>query len=115
MAASTTLGSILVDGSGRTLYLFEKDGPNQSACAGACTVDWPVDHTSATPRAGSGVQVSMLGAIRRSDNTMQVTYNGHPLYYFSGDSQAGQFNGQGVDAFGAKWFAVAPTGSKVGS
>jgi predicted lipoprotein with Yx(FWY)xxD motif len=109
-AASTSLGMILVDGSGRTLYLFEKDQPNQSACAGACAAAWPVDHSSGTPKAGSGVTASMLGTIKRSDNTTQVTYNRHPLYYYAGDSGAGQQNGQGVDAFGAKWFAVTPAG-----
>ena len=109
-ATSTSLGMILVDGSGRTLYLFEKDQPNQSACAGACAAAWPVDQTSGTPKAGSGVTASMLGTITRSDNTTQVTYNKHPLYYFQGDSGTGQHNGQGVDAFGAKWYVVTPAG-----
>lgn len=112
-AASTSLGMILVDGSGRTLYLFEKDQPNQSACAGACAAAWPVDQSSGAPKAGSGVTASMLGTITRADNTTQVTYNKHPLYYFQGDSGAGQHNGQGVDAFGAKWFAVTPAGGAV--
>jgi predicted lipoprotein with Yx(FWY)xxD motif len=112
--ASTKSGMILVDGSGRTLYLFEKDQPNQSACSGACVAAWPVDHSSGTPRAGSGVKASLLGTFRRGDNTTQVTYNHHPLYYYSGDSGAGQQNGQGVDAFGAAWFVVAPAGGKVG-
>jgi predicted lipoprotein with Yx(FWY)xxD motif len=112
-ATSTMLGMILVDGSGRTLYLFEKDQPNQSACAGACAAAWPVDQSSGTPKAGSGVTASLLGTIKRSDNTTQVTYNKHPLYYFQGDSGAGQQNGQGVDAFGAKWFVVGPAGGAV--
>ena len=112
--ASTKLGMILVDGSGRTLYLFEKDQPNQSACSGACVAAWPVDPSSGTPKAGGGVKASLLGTISRSDNTTQVTYNHHPLYYYSGDSGAGQQNGQGVDAFGAAWFVVAPNGAKVG-
>jgi predicted lipoprotein with Yx(FWY)xxD motif len=114
MAASTKLGMVLVDGSGRTLYLFEKDQPDQSACSGACAAAWPVDNSSGTPKAGSGVQASLLGTIKRSDNTTQVTYNHHPLYYYSGDSGAGQQNGQGLNAFGATWFVVAPAGSKVG-
>jgi predicted lipoprotein with Yx(FWY)xxD motif len=112
-ASRTSLGMILVDGSGRTLYLFEKDQPNQSACAGACAAAWPVDQSSGAPKAGSGVTASLLGTIKRSDNTTQVTYNKHPLYYFQGDSGAGQHNGQGVDAFGAKWYAVGPAGSAV--
>jgi predicted lipoprotein with Yx(FWY)xxD motif len=107
-ATSTSLGMILVDGSGRTLYLFEKDQPDQSACAGACAAAWPVDQSSGTPKAGSGVTASMLGTIKRGDGSTQVTYNKHPLYYFQGDSGAGQQNGQGVDAFGAKWSAVTP-------
>jgi predicted lipoprotein with Yx(FWY)xxD motif len=113
-ASSTKLGMVLVDGSGRTLYLFEKDQPDQSACAGACAAAWPVDNSSGTPKAGSGVKASLLGTIKRSDNTTQVTYNHHPLYYYSGDSQAGQQNGQGLNAFGAAWFVVAPAGGKVG-
>jgi predicted lipoprotein with Yx(FWY)xxD motif len=112
-AASTKLGMVLVDGSGRTLYLFEKDQPNQSACTGACAAAWPVDQSSGAPKVGSGVKASMLGTIKRGDNTTQVTYNQHPLYYFQGDSGAGQQNGQGVDAFGAKWFVVNPAGGAV--
>jgi predicted lipoprotein with Yx(FWY)xxD motif len=114
-AASSNLGMILVDGSGRTLYLFAKDQPDQSACSGACAAAWPVDQSSGTPKAGSGVKASLLGTIKRSDNTTQVTYNHHPLYYYSGDSQAGQQNGQGLNAFGAKWFAVTPAGKAAGA
>jgi predicted lipoprotein with Yx(FWY)xxD motif len=112
-AASTRLRMVLVDGSGRTLYLFEKDQPDQSACAGACAAAWPVDNSNGTPKAGSGVKASLLGTIRRGDNTTQVTYNHHPLYYYSADSQPGQQNGQGVNAFGATWFVVAPAGAAV--
>jgi predicted lipoprotein with Yx(FWY)xxD motif len=112
-ATSTNLGMILVDGSGRTLYLFAKDQPDQSACAGACVAAWPVDQSSGTPKAGSGVKAALLGTIKRGDGTTQVTYDHHPLYYYSGDSGAGQQNGQGVDAFGAKWFVVAPAGGAV--
>jgi predicted lipoprotein with Yx(FWY)xxD motif len=114
-ATSTKLGQILVDGTGRTLYLFEKDQPNQSACAGACAAAWPVDHSSAAPKAGSGVQASLLGTIKRSDGTTQVSYNHHPLYYYSGDTAAGQQNGQGLNVFGALWYVVAPSGGLVTS
>jgi predicted lipoprotein with Yx(FWY)xxD motif len=113
-AASSKLGMILVDGSGRTLYLFEKDQPDQSACSGGCAAAWPVDNSSGTPKAGSGVKASLLGTIKRSDGATQVTYNHHPLYYYSGDSGPGQQNGQGLNAFGAAWFVVAPAGGKVG-
>ena len=112
-ATTTSLGMILVDGNGRTLYLFENDQPNQSACAGACAAAWPVDQTRGIPKAGSGVMGSMLGTIKRGDNSTQVTYNKHPLYDFQGDNAAGQHNGQGVDAFGAKWYMVTPAGGAV--
>jgi predicted lipoprotein with Yx(FWY)xxD motif len=112
-AASTRLGMVLVDGSGRTLYLFEKDQPDQSACSGACAAAWPVDNSTGTPKAGSGIKASLLGTIRRGDNTTQVTYNHHPLYYYSGDSGAGQQNGQGVVGFGAAWYVVNLDGGAV--
>jgi predicted lipoprotein with Yx(FWY)xxD motif len=111
--ATSKLGMILVDGSGRTLYLFDKDQSDQSACAGACVAAWPVDQTSGTPKAGSGVKASLLGTIRRGDGTTQVTYNQHPLYYYAGDSQAGQQNGQAINAFGAPWYVVTPAGGAV--
>ena len=114
-ATSTKLGQILVDGNGRTLYLFQKDQPDQSACAGGCASAWPPDQSSGTPKAGSPVQASLLGTIKRSDGTTQVTYNHHPLYYYSGDSGAGQQNGQGLNAFDALWYVVAPSGETVTS
>jgi predicted lipoprotein with Yx(FWY)xxD motif len=111
--SSTKLGQILVDAKGRTLYLFEKDQPNQSACSGPCVSAWPVDQSSGTPKATSAAKASMLGTIKRTDGTTQVTYNHHPLYSYSGDTAAGQQNGQGVDAFGAQWFVVSPSGAAV--
>lgn len=112
-ATTSKDGTVLVDGTGRTLYLFQKDSPNQSACSGACVSAWPVDQSSGTPKAGSGVKASLLGSIKRTDGTTQVTYNKHPLYFYSGDSQAGQQNGQGLNAFGAVWNVVAPAGVAV--
>jgi predicted lipoprotein with Yx(FWY)xxD motif len=111
--ASGKLGQILVDAKGRTLYLFEKDQPNQSACSGACASAWPADQSSGTPKAASGAKASMLGTFKRTDGTTQVTYNHHPLYYFAGDTAAGQQNGQGKDAFGALWYVVSPSGAAV--
>jgi predicted lipoprotein with Yx(FWY)xxD motif len=111
--ASSKVGTILVDANGRTLYLFEKDQPNQSACAGACASGWPIDHTSAAPKAGGQVKASLLGTIKRSDGSMQVTYNQHPLYYYAGDTAGGQLNGQGLNAFGAGWDVLSPSGSKI--
>ena len=111
--ASSKVGTILVDANGRTLYLFEKDQPNQSACAGACASAWPIDHTSAAPKAGGQVKASLLGTIKRNDGTTQVTYNQQPLYYFVRDTAAGQLNGQGVDAFGGGWDVLSPSGNKI--
>jgi predicted lipoprotein with Yx(FWY)xxD motif len=111
--ASSKVGTILVDANGRTLYLFEKDQPNQSACAGACASAWPIDHTSAAPKAGGQATASLLGTIKRSDGSMQVTYNQHPLYYYAGDTAAGQLNGQGLNAFGAGWDVLSPSGNKI--
>jgi predicted lipoprotein with Yx(FWY)xxD motif len=111
--AGGKLGPILVDGSGRTLYLFEKDQPRVSACSGACLAAWPVDQTGAAPKAGAGVRAALLGMIKRGDGTTQVTYNNHPLYYYAGDRTAGQVNGEGLASFGAGWYAVSPAGSKV--
>jgi predicted lipoprotein with Yx(FWY)xxD motif len=111
--ASSKVGTILVDGNGRTLYLFEKDQPNQSACSGACAAAWPIDQSSAAPKAGGQVKASLLGSIKRSDGTTQVTYNQHPLYYYSGDSAAGQLNGQGLNAFGGGWDVLSPSGNKI--
>jgi predicted lipoprotein with Yx(FWY)xxD motif len=111
--ASSKVGTILVDASGRTLYLFEKDQPNQSACAGACASAWPIDHTSAAPKAGGQVKASLLGTIKRSDGSMQVTYNQHPLYYYAGDTAGGQLTGQGLHAFGAGWDVLSPSGNKI--
>jgi predicted lipoprotein with Yx(FWY)xxD motif len=69
--------------------------------------------TTSAPTAGGGVQASDLGTTTRADGAKQVTYNGHPLYYFVGDSGAGMLNGQGSNGFGAKWWLVAPSGSAI--
>ncbi len=69
--------------------------------------------TSGAPKAGKGVDASKLGTTRRSDGTLEVTYNGHPLYTYAGDSQPGQTNGEGVNGFGAEWYAVSPAGQAV--
>jgi predicted lipoprotein with Yx(FWY)xxD motif len=107
------LGKILVDSKGRTLYLFEKDTGTKSTCAGACAAAWPPFTTSGKPKAGAGANASMLGTTMRSDGTREVTYNGHPLYYYAGDQAAGDTNGQGLDQFGAEWYVVSPAGHNV--
>jgi predicted lipoprotein with Yx(FWY)xxD motif len=109
----TTLGSVLVDARGRTLYLFEKDRNSKSACDTACVKFWPPLVTRATPRAGTGVHKSMLGVTRRRDGRRQVTYAGHPLYAFVGDKTAGQTSGEGLTNFGAQWDALAASGRSV--
>ena len=105
-------GTFLTDG-GRAVYLWAKDGTNMSACTGACAQAWPPVPATGTLTATGGAQASDLGTITRSDGTKQVTYDGHALYYFVGDSAAGQTNGQGSDNFGAKWWLVAPSGAKI--
>ena len=106
-------GTFLTDGSGRSVYMFAKDGANASACSGACAAAWPPVITTGAATVSGGAKASDLGTITRSDGTKQVTYDGHALYYFAGDSSAGQTNGQGVDGFGAKWWLVAPSGAVI--
>lgn len=109
--ATTPLGTILVDGQGRTLYLWEADTGSSSTCDGACAQAWPPLTTSGAAAAAGGAKAGLLGASRRADGTMQVTYAGHPLYYYSGDTAAGDTSGQNSDGFGAEWYVVTPTGA----
>jgi predicted lipoprotein with Yx(FWY)xxD motif len=111
--ATTSAGSVLTDGSGRAVYLWVKDTGNTSACSGACAGAWPPVTTTSTATASGGASASDLGTITRSDGTKQVTYDGHPLYYYAGDSGSGMASGQGSDSFGAKWWLVSPSGSDV--
>jgi len=106
-------GMALVGSNGRTLYLFQADQNGTSACSGACAAAWPPDIVTGSPQAGTGVSQSLLGTITRSDGTLQVTYNGHPLYFFIADTATGVAHGQGVKAFGAEWYVVNATGSKI--
>ena len=106
-------GTFLTDGSGRAVYLWVKDGMNKSTCTGACVSAWPpvMDHGKLT--ASGGAKASNLGTIVRPGGGKQVTYDGHALYYFAGDSSAAQTSGQGSDSFGAKWWLVAPAGTQI--
>jgi len=106
-------GQALVGSNGRTLYLFQADKNGTSACSGACAAAWPPDIVTGTPQAGSGVSQALLGTITRPDGTTQLTYDGHPLYYFTADTAAGTAHGQGVKAFGAEWYVVNASGSKI--
>ncbi|MFJ2032829.1 phosphatase PAP2 family protein [Streptosporangium sp. NPDC087985] len=107
------LGKILVDGKGDTLYLFEADKGTNSTCYSACATAWPPLTTTGKPQAGSGASPALLGTTSRTDHTTQVTYNGHPLYYFVSDTKPGDITGQGVDSFGAKWYVLNPEGRKI--
>ena len=107
------LGTYLADGRGRTLYLFRKDQGPRSRCAGACAQDWPPVTTSERPEAEGGAKPSMLSTHRRAGGAKQVVYNGHPLYRYAGDTAAGQTNGQGLNAFGARWYVVSPSGRAI--
>ena len=108
-----SLGTILVDSQGNTLYVFDKDTGTQSTCSGACATSWPPLRADGKPTAGSGANASMLGTTPRTDGKPQVTYNGHPLYTFAADKGPGDASGQGVTAFGAPWYVISPDGNQV--
>jgi predicted lipoprotein with Yx(FWY)xxD motif len=110
-AATTAAGKDLVDGDGRTLYLFTKDTPGKpSVCSGGCATTWPPEVAATVPAAGSGLDASKLTLITRADGTQQVAYAGWPLYRFGDDAKAGDVNGEKV---GGVWFAVDATGVAV--
>ena len=110
-ARTSAYGTVLFDGSGRALYAFTIDSATRSKCSGACAKAWPVTYTAGTPRAGNGVQQRLLGTIRHGKRR-QVSYGGHPLYYYHGDGK-GQIRCQNVDEFGGTWLVVAPDGKLV--
>ena len=107
---TTSLGTFLVDANGRTLYLWDADHGSTSTCNGACAQAWPPLTTTATPKASGAAKASLLGTTKRTDGSREVTYAGHPLYYFAGDTQPGQTTGQGSNGFGAPWWVVTPAG-----
>jgi predicted lipoprotein with Yx(FWY)xxD motif len=109
----TTLGMVLVAANGHTLYLFLKDANDKSACTASCAKFWPPLITRSKPTAGTGVKASLLGTTKRSNGSLQVTYNRHPLYAYALDKLAGQTKGEGVAAFGAKWYALSATGTAI--
>jgi predicted lipoprotein with Yx(FWY)xxD motif len=112
-AANENLGKILVDSQGRTLYLFRRDSGTKSACTGACAIDWPPLRATGKPTVGGGADAALLGTTTRSDGERQVTYNGHPLYLYAGDENAGDTRGQGLTDYGAGWYALTPAGQQV--
>jgi predicted lipoprotein with Yx(FWY)xxD motif len=112
-AAKSGLGRIVVDGRGRTLYIFEKDRRGRSACYGECASFWPPLMTKGKPVAVNGAKRSLLGMTRRKNGSEQVTYAGHPLYRFVEDMRPGQTRGEGLVEFGAGWDALTPAGKKI--
>lgn len=114
LADNAALGTqVLVDADGNTLYLFEKDeGPDESYCSGACAKAWPPLTTDGEATAGDGLEGD-LTTLEREDGTTQVAYAGHPLYLYAGDSAPGDANGNGVDQFGAEWYAMDSSGAAV--
>jgi predicted lipoprotein with Yx(FWY)xxD motif len=110
LGQNDTLGSFLVDDKGMTLYLFTKDTPNTTVCYDKCATAWPPLLTNGSPVAGEGVDASLFGTTDRTDGTVQVTYNGWPLYYYEKDKAPGDVVGQDV---GGVWFVVSAAGEKV--
>jgi predicted lipoprotein with Yx(FWY)xxD motif len=111
--AKTHLGKILVDSKGITLYDFPPDRGKTSVCYAACAALWPPLITHGKPVAGHGIRKSLLGTTKRQDGKLQVTYGGHPLYYFVTDRKSGQTTGQGLNQFGGPWWVISPTGKEI--
>ena len=114
-AEDSSLGTILTDAKGNTLYVFLQDTGDTSTCTGDCAASWPALIAKGEVKAGGGggVDESLLGTSARDDGTMQVTYAGHPLYTFAGDRAPGQTAGQGSDGFGAEWYVLSAAGDKI--
>lgn len=113
VATNPKYGQILVDDKGMTLYLFVKDSGTASTCYGQCATYWPPVLTDGKPQAGSGVDASKLGTTTRTDGKVEVTYAGHPLYYFIQDKAPGDTTGQGVNGFGDLWWVLNPSGAAI--
>jgi predicted lipoprotein with Yx(FWY)xxD motif len=110
---SSSFGRVLFDGRGFVLYAFTRDKNGRSACYGACANAWPVYYVKGTLRAGTGIKRSLIGTTKRRDGRRQITYAGRPLYYYVGDTKAGQIRCQNVVEFGGTWLVVRPTGKLV--
>lgn len=113
LESAGSLGKVLVDSRGRTLYLFGKDAGGRSSCVGACAAAWPPVRVQGMPLAGTGLSRAKLTTTARSDGARQVLYNGHPLYRYTGDAKPGDTNGQRLTAFGAAWYAVSGAGQVI--
>lgn len=113
VADNAKLGQILVDGNGRTVYLFVADQGTTSNCYGDCAGAWPPVIAHGAPQAGAGATASLLGTTTRKDGSMQVTYAGHPLYYWVADKNAGDATGQALNNFGGPWYVLSPSGMEI--
>ncbi len=111
--ATSKLGQILVDGKGITVYLFVVDTGTTSNCYTSCATIWPPVLTTGAAQAGAGANASLLGTTTRTDGKTEVTYAGHPLYYFVQDKAAGDTTGQGINGFGGLWWVVSPSGTAI--
>jgi len=111
--AGSRYGRVLVDARGRTLYLFTRDGTGASRCGGACARAWPPYVVAGGGRAGAGAHTPLIGVIRRKEGSRQLTYNGHPLYYYVGDRAPGDILCQDVEEYGGHWWVVSPAGGPV--
>jgi predicted lipoprotein with Yx(FWY)xxD motif len=111
--ATSKLGQILVDGKGMTVYLFVADTGTASTCYTSCAAIWPPVLTTGAPQAGAGADATLLGTTTRTDGKIEVTYAGHPLYYFVQDKAAGDVTGQGVNGFGGLWWVMSATGAAI--
>jgi len=113
VATNAKFGSILVDEKGMTVYLFVADTTKESTCYTSCAAIWPPVLTDGAPQAGTGAQASLLGTTTRTDGKVEVTYAGHPLYYFIKDKAPGDVTGQAINGFGALWWVVSPSGAAI--
>ncbi len=112
-AVGSSYGRVIADGRGEAFYLFAKERGRSSRCYGACARAWPPVLTRGRPRAGKGAKAKLLGTTRRRNGKLQVTYAGHPLYYYVHDSP-GNILCQDVVEFGGRWLVVRPSGRAVG-
>jgi predicted lipoprotein with Yx(FWY)xxD motif len=109
----TSIGKVVANSKGHTLYMFRADKGTTSKCYGKCATFWPPLLTSGKPVAGPGIKAALLGTAKRTDGKLQVTYKKHPLYTFLEDKSVGQTRGEGSKAFGAGWYALTPTGTVI--
>jgi predicted lipoprotein with Yx(FWY)xxD motif len=109
---SQKYGTILVSPAGRTLYLLTSTSAKKLSCTSSCAAIWPPLTTRGKPRAGKGVDAKMLGTVKRGD-VLQVTYDGHRLYAYAGDTGKGQVNGEDISSFGGTWYVIGKTGKPV--